>query len=46
MYDTVWGASAAIKAYVNYYNQERIHSALVYKTPNEVAVAYNTLAAA
>jgi putative transposase len=46
MYDTVWEAAAAIEAYVNYYNQERIHSALGYKTPNEVAAAYNTLAAA
>jgi transposase InsO family protein len=31
---------------VNYYNGERIHSALGYRTPNEVAAAYNTLAAA
>jgi len=46
MYETVWEASAAIEAYVNYYNQERIHSALGYRTPNEVAAAYNTLVAA
>lgn len=46
VYDTAWEAGAAIEAYVNYYNQERIHSALGYRTPNEVAVAYNTLAAA
>lgn len=46
MYDTSFEAGAAIEAYVNYYNQERIHSALGYKTPNEVAAAYNTLAAA
>ena len=46
MYDTVWEAGAAIEAYVNYYNQERIHSALGYRTPNEIAAVYNTLAAA
>lgn len=45
-YDTVCEARAAIEAYVNYYNNERIHSALGYQTPNEVAAAYNTLAAA
>ncbi|MHC4647472.1 MAG: hypothetical protein ACYTBJ_20565 [Planctomycetota bacterium] len=31
---------------MNYYNQDRIHSALNYRTPNEVAAAYDTLAAA
>jgi len=46
LYDTVLEARAAIEAYVNYYNQERIHSALGYRSPNEVAAAYNTLAAA
>jgi putative transposase len=46
MYDTVWEAGTAIEAYVNYYNQERIHSALGYRTPNEIAAVYNTLAAA
>jgi len=46
LYDTVYEARAAIEAYVNYYNQERIHSALSYRTPNEVAAAYDTLAAA
>jgi putative transposase len=46
VYDTFSEASAAIEAYVNYYNQERIHSALGYRTPNEVAAAYNTPAAA
>jgi len=46
VYDTVWEAATAIEAYVNYYNQERIHSALGYRTPNEIAAAYNTLAAA
>jgi transposase InsO family protein len=45
MYDTVCEAGTAIEAYVNYYNQERIYSALGYRTPNEVAAAYNTLAA-
>lgn len=46
LYDTFFEASAAIEAYVNYYNNERIHSALDYLTPNEFAAAYNTLAAA
>ena len=39
-------AQAAIGQYVAYYNQERIHSALEYRTPNEAAAAYVTLAAA
>ena len=46
VYDGLSEARAAIEAYVNYYNQERIHSALGYRTPNEVAAVYNTLAAA
>ncbi len=46
MYDTVWEAGEAIEAYINYYNQQRLHSALDYKTPNEFAAAYNTLVAA
>jgi len=46
VYDTLSEARAAVEAYVNYYNQERIHSALGYRTPNEVAAAYDTLAAA
>jgi len=39
-------AQAAIGQYVSYYNEERIHSALDYRTPNEAAAAYVTLAAA
>jgi len=46
VYDTVFEAGAAIEAYINYYNQERIHSALGYRTPNEIAAVFNTLAAA
>jgi len=46
VYDTFSEARAAIEAYVNYYNNERIHSAIGYRTPIEVAAAYNTLAAA
>jgi len=46
VYDTLSEARAALEAYVNYYNQERIHSALGYRTPNEVTAAYGTLAAA
>jgi len=46
LYDTMSEAHEAIEAYVKYYNEERIHSALGYKTPNEVAAARVTLAAA
>ena len=46
VYDSLSEARAAIETYVNYYNDERIHSALGYRTPNEVAAVYNTLAAA
>jgi putative transposase len=46
VYDTLSEARASLEAYVNYYNQERIHSALGYRTPNEVAAAYDTLVAA
>lgn len=46
VYDTLTEARSAVEAYVNYYNQERIHSALGYRTPNEITAAYNTLAAA
>ena len=46
LYDTVREARAAIEAYVKYYNEERIHSALDYQTPSEVAAALLTRAAA
>lgn len=46
VYDSFFEASAAIEAYVNYYNKERIHSAIGYRTPDEFAAAFNTLAAA
>ena len=46
VYDTVFEAGVAIESYLNYYNRERIHSALGYRTPNEIAAAYITLAAA
>ena len=45
-WDTLSEARAAIEAYVKYYNEERIHSALGYRTPSETAAAYFTLAAA
>ena len=45
-YDTFGEAHKAIEAYVNYYNAERIHSALGYRTPDEVAAAHRTLVAA
>ena len=46
MYDSLSEARAAIEDYINYYNNERIHSALGYLTPSEFAAAHNTLAAA
>jgi len=46
LYDTLTEARAAIEDYIEYYNNERIHSALGYRTPNEFAAAYNALAAA
>ena len=46
VYDTTSEANSAIEAYVNYYNAERIHSALDYRTPNEVASVFDALAAA
>ncbi len=46
LWDTLSEARAAIEAYVKYYNEERIHSALDYRTPSEVAVAFITRAAA
>jgi len=39
-YDTWSEAHAAIESYVNFYNCERIHSALDYRTPAEVEAAY------
>jgi len=46
LWDTVSEAREAIDAYVKYYNEERIHSSLGYQTPNEVAAALTTHAAA
>jgi len=46
LYDTFSEAHAAIDAYVRYYNEERIHAALGYSTPKEVAAAHVTHAAA
>ncbi len=45
-YDTWSEAHAAIESYVNFYNKDRIHSALDYKTPNEVEAAHFTRKAA
>jgi putative transposase len=45
-YDSFTEAHKAIEDYVKYYNEERVHSALDYKTPNEMAAIYNTLIAA
>lgn len=46
LYDTLGEARNAIAAYLDYYNNQRIHSALAYRTPNEFAAAHLTLAAA
>lgn len=46
LYESVSQVRSAIEVYVNYYNKERIHSALGYRYPNEVSAVYNTLAAA
>jgi putative transposase len=35
-YDTVFEVKAGIAAYFNFYNDERLHQALDYKTPNEI----------
>jgi putative transposase len=45
-WDRLTEAREAIEAYVNYYNNDRIHSALGYKTPRETAAAFITRAAA
>lgn len=45
-YDTAREAHAAVESYVRYYNEERIHSSLGYRTPREAKAAYATLAAA
>jgi len=45
-YETFLEAHEAMERYIDYYNQERIHSALDYKTPNEVAASYVTRKAA
>jgi len=46
LWDTLGEAREAIGEYVEYYNNERIHSALNYRTPSEAAAAFITLVAA
>lgn len=46
MYDSTSEARDAIDKYITYYNSERIHSALKYKTPNEVEADWMSLSAA
>jgi putative transposase len=46
VYDSFSEAYLAIERYVTYYNTERIHSALKYRTPNEIAATCTTLVAA
>jgi putative transposase len=45
-YDTWSEAHEAIDRYVRWYNEQRIHSALDYRTPNEVEAAWLALNAA
>ncbi len=45
-YESFAEAHQAIGDYINFYNQERIHQALNYKTPNQVAAAEITQHAA
>jgi putative transposase len=45
-YESWSEAHRAIDAYVRFYNEERIHSALGYRTPNEFAAAQETQKAA
>ncbi len=46
LWDTLGEARVAIDAYVKYYNEQRIHSALDYRTPSEIAAAFITRVAA
>jgi putative transposase len=45
-YDSFPEAHKAIENYINFYNQERIHQALEYKTPNQTAAPFSNLNAA
>jgi len=46
LYDTLAEARTAVATYVEYYNTERVHSALNYRTPSEIAAALITRNAA
>jgi putative transposase len=46
LWENLSEARRAMEAYVTYYNQERLHSSLDYRTPSEVAAAFITRAAA
>ena len=45
-YESFPEAHQAIENYINFYNQERIHQALEYKTPNQTAAPFSNLNAA
>ena len=42
-YETVFAAKAGINRYVGFYNNERPHSSLGKKTPNEAYAAFATI---
>lgn len=46
LYDSIFEALEAIEDYVKFYNEERVHSSLNYRTPKEFAASQITLVAA
>lgn len=46
LYDSIFEALEAIENYVKFYNEERVHSSLDYRTPKQFAASQVTLVAA